>query len=88
MAAIISTLFRGLANVAIVTLVVAVTWSLYIYREPIAKTVQPVTNLFQSASDQPARAAATVVTPTPEPVAPPAANNTAQPQPAGNTTAN
>ncbi len=85
MGAILSTLFRGLATVAIVTLVVAVTWSLYIYREPIAGSVAPVTRLFQSTTEEPARAAATV-DPAPEPVTPPAANNS--PQPTGATTAN
>ena len=63
MAAIASTLFRGLLNVAIVTLVVAVTWSVYIYREPLAGAVEPVTRLFHDTQDEPARITAPVAEP-------------------------
>jgi len=48
---ILSTFFRGLLNVVIVTAVVALTWSVYIYREPIASTLAPVTGLFKDDSD-------------------------------------
>ncbi len=78
MTAILSKLFRGLASIVIAVLVVTVTWSTYIYRDPIARTMEPVTNLFRSDSNDPARAGA-VVPVNPEPVAPPAANNTPAP---------
>ncbi len=60
MTAILTTLFRGMVNVAIVTLAVAVIWSVYLYREPITSTIEPATRLFKSSPQEPARSAATV----------------------------
>ncbi len=92
MVAIFSTLFRGLVNVAIVTLVVAVTWSIYIYREPITSTIEPATRLFQSEPLEPARAAATlpapVITPVDATQTGDSTGNAPDPVPAGNTTTN
>ena len=86
MAAIASTLFRGLLNVAIVTLVVAVTWSVYIYREPLADTVEPVTRLFHDTQDEPARTAAPVAEPVSSTEAATDTQATTDSAPAGKTT--
>ena len=88
MAAIFSTLFRGLVHVGITTLVVALTWTIYIYRAPIASTIEPVIRQFQSTPTalEPARAAATVPAPEITPVVPTQAEGTSNPAPVSNTT--
>jgi len=87
MAATLTSLFRGLVHVVIVTIFVAIIWSRYIYRAPIATTLEPVTKLFGSDRNEPARTAAAVPA-SPDPVAPPAANNTLPSETTANTAAN
>ena len=85
MVAIFSTLIRGLVHVGITTLVVALTWTVYIYRAPIASTIEPVTRQFQSTPLEPARASATVPAPEITPVVPTPADSASTPAPVSNT---